>query len=110
MKPLRIICVVGLLALLPFVAHATMPRLDELPPVPTDQACRAWAAEQIYHEDVAVMWGVLNDGSYDPAVAVKRLADNCLGKPKPEIVGVGSSAGYDEVLESAQSYFGCVWQ
>jgi hypothetical protein len=29
------------------------------------------------------------------AVAVRRLADDCLGKPKPEIVGFGSSAGFD---------------
>ena len=43
-----------------------------------------------------MMWGVLDDGNYDPAVAVRRLADVCVGKPQPEIVGVGSSMGYYE--------------
>jgi hypothetical protein len=94
MKLLRTICVVVVLALVPFAAGATMPRLDEMPPVRTDEACWAWASEQIYHEDVAIMWGVLDDGNYDPAVAVRRLADVCLGREQPEIVGFGSSAGY----------------
>ena len=39
--------------------------------------------------------GILDDGNSDRAVAVRRLADDCLGKPKPEIVGFGSSAGFD---------------
>ena len=91
---LRIICLAGILALVPLAAEATMPVLDEMPRVRTDQACWAWAGQQIYHEDVAAMWGVLDDGNYDPAVAVRRLADICVGKPKPEIVGVGSSIGY----------------
>jgi len=96
-KLLRTICVAVVLTLVPFAAAATMPRLDEMPPVRTDGACWAWAGKQIYHEDVAIMWGILDDGNYDPAVAVRRLADVCVGKEQPEIVGVGSSAGYYRV-------------
>ncbi len=67
--PLRIICLAVILALAPLAAEATMPVLDEMPRVRTDQACWAWAGQQIYHEDVAAMWGVLDDGNYDPAVS-----------------------------------------
>jgi hypothetical protein len=92
--PLRTFCLAFILALVPLAADATMPVLDEMPPVRTDQACWTWAGDQIYHQDIAAMWGVLDDGNYDPAVAVRRLADVCIGKSKPEIVGVGSSIGY----------------
>jgi hypothetical protein len=40
--------------------------------------------------------GILDDGNSDRAVAVRRLADDCLGKPKPDIVGFGSSTGFDK--------------
>ena len=86
----------ALVALVPLAADATMPVLDEMPPVRTDQTCWAWATKEAARtdDDIAEMWGMLDDGNYDPAVAVRRLADNCIGKPKPEIVGVGSSIGY----------------
>ncbi len=76
-------------------AWATMPPLGEKPTIRTDSACWAWAEEQAKDEDVAFMWGILDDGNSDRAIAVRRLADDCVGKPKPEIVGFGSSAGFD---------------
>ena len=76
-------------------AWATMPLLDEKPPTRTDEACWAWADQQAKDDEIASMWGILDDGNTDRAVAVRRLADDCLGKPKPEIVGFGSSAGFD---------------
>jgi hypothetical protein len=76
-------------------AWATMPLLGEKPPIRTDAACWGWAEEQAKDEEIAFMWGILDDGNSDRAVAVRRLADDCLGKPKPEIVGFGSSTGFD---------------
>jgi hypothetical protein len=76
-------------------ALATMPLLGDMPSRRTDEACWAWADPQTKNEDVAFMWGILDDGNSDRAVAVRRLADDCLGKPKAEIVGFGSSAGFD---------------
>jgi hypothetical protein len=75
---------------------ATMPILDDMPPVRTDKTCWEWADREAADADVTQMWGILEDGSSDRAIAVRRLAENCEGKPKPEIMGVGSSAGYDE--------------
>ncbi|HEY1863548.1 MAG TPA: hypothetical protein VGG77_07640 [Roseiarcus sp.] len=83
------------LAAMTVPARATMPLLSEKPTMRTDAACWAWAEEQAKDEEVAYMWGILDDGNSDRAVAVRRLADECLGKPKPEIVGFGSSAGFD---------------
>ncbi len=74
---------------------ATMPLLGQKPPMRTDEACGAWANQQATDDDVAYMRGILDDGNSDRAVAARRLADDCLGKPKPEIVGFGSSAGFD---------------
>jgi hypothetical protein len=89
-----------LLGVAAFAAHvapawATMPLLGEKPPMRTDEACSAWANQQAKDDEIAFMWGILDDGNTDRAVAVRRLADDCLGKPKPEIVGFGSSAGFD---------------
>ena len=72
-----------------------MPLLGEMPSTRRDKACWAWAAEQAKDDEIAFMWGILDDGNADRAIAVRRLADNCLGKPKPEIVGFGSSVGFD---------------
>jgi len=74
---------------------ATMPLLGEMPSKRTDEACWAWVDQQAKDDDVAFMWGVLDDGDTDRAVAARRLFDDCLDKPKPEIVGFGSSAGFD---------------
>jgi hypothetical protein len=89
-----------LLGVAAFAAHvapawATMPLLGEKPPMRTDEACWAWADQQAKDDETAFMWGILDDGNTDRAVAVRRLADDCLGQPKPEIVGFGSSAGFD---------------
>lgn len=84
------------LATIAVPAWATMPLLDDMPSRRTDEACWAWAEQQAENEDVAFMWGTLDDGNTDRAVAKRRLADHCLGKPKPEIVGFGSSVGFDQ--------------
>lgn len=91
----RTLIAIATLAAMAVPAWATMPLLGEKPPIRTDAACWAWAEEQAKDEEVAFMWGILDDGNSDRAVAVRRLADDCLGKPKPEIVGIGSSAGFD---------------
>ena len=83
------------LAALTRPAWATMPLLGEKPTTRTDEACWAWAKEQAKDNEVAFMWGLREDGSAERAIAERRLADDCVGKPKPDIVGVGSSAGYD---------------
>jgi hypothetical protein len=64
-------------------------------PVRTVQACWACADQQAKDEEIAFIRGMLDDGNGDRAVAVGQLADDCLGKPKAEIVGFGSSAGFD---------------
>ena len=76
-------------------AWATMPPLGEKPSVRTDAACWAWADEQAKDEDIAEMWGVLDTDESDHAVAVRRLFDECLGRPRPEIVGFRSSTEFD---------------
>jgi hypothetical protein len=78
-------------------ALATMPLLDDMPHSRTPAACRAWADKQPENGDgdVGYMWGQHEDGRTDRATAVQRLTDNCLGKPVPEIVGFGSSNGFD---------------
>ena len=72
-----------------------MPMLGDMPSRRTDEACWAWAEQQAKDNEIAIMWGLLEDGNVDRAVAARRLCDDCLGRPKPEIVGFGSSAGYD---------------
>jgi hypothetical protein len=53
-------------------AWATMPLLGEKPPMRTDEACWAWADQQAKDEEIAFMWGILDDGNTDHAVAVRR--------------------------------------
>jgi len=55
-------------------AWEMMPLLGEKPSMRTDAACWAWAEEQAKDDEVASMWGILDDGNSDPAVAVRRLA------------------------------------
>lgn len=74
-------------------AHATMPLLTPNPKPPTTAACKAWAAEQ--DADAIQMWGIQEDGTSSRAVALRRLSDSCVGRSPPEIVGFGSSAGFD---------------
>jgi hypothetical protein len=42
------------------------------------------------------MWGVQETGKSSPDLAQNRLLGYCLGEPTPEIVGFGSSAGFDK--------------
>lgn len=106
----------GLLMLLPVSAGATMPPLGDEPPTRDERSCRSWAAAQIRLPDVAYVWGLLDDGNHDPAVALTRLADYCLGKPLPDLVGVAGSAGmhgdycrlHPAVTLCTKGYGGCV--
>ena len=66
------------------VAHATMPNLTPEPKPATPEACRAWAKNQ--SDDAMDMWGIQEDGTSSPEVAVQRLTASCLGQPVPEIV------------------------
>jgi hypothetical protein len=75
-------------------AHATMPMLTPSPKPATPTACKRWAAKQ--DADAIDMWGIQADGSSSRAVALRRLADSCMGHRAPEIVGFGSSVGFDE--------------
>jgi hypothetical protein len=74
-------------------AHATMPQLTPEPKPATPEACRAWVTSQ--SDDAMDMWGIQEDGTSSPEVAVQRLTASCLGQPVPEIVGFGSSIGVD---------------
>ena len=75
-------------------AQATMPMLTPAPKVPTLKSCQKWAAGQ--DEDPIAMWGIREDGSSSSDIAVLRLTLFCLGDTPPEIVGFGSSAGFDQ--------------
>jgi hypothetical protein len=81
----------ALLLVLATSANATMPMLTPDPKPATPDSCRAWAAEQ--DEDAIDIWGIQEDGTSSPDVALQRLTDSCLGKDPPEIVGFGSSVG-----------------
>ena len=73
-----------------------MPRLGEMPDRRTDSNCWKWAEEQVKSDDeIPIMWGRRDDGSSETAIAVRRLADYCTGKSIPDIVGFGSSVGFD---------------
>lgn len=41
------------------------------------------------------MWGIQESGNSSRDIALLRLALSCLGDKTPEIVGFGSSAGFD---------------
>jgi hypothetical protein len=75
-------------------ASASMPALQAFPGNPTILTCNRWAESQ--DEDALYMWGILESGEHSEAVGQKRLATYCLRDVKPEIVGFGSSAGFDE--------------
>jgi hypothetical protein len=42
------------------------------------------------------MWGIKQDGTSSDSEAVSRLTRWCLSKKMPEIVGFGSSVGFDQ--------------
>jgi len=75
-------------------AFATMPMLTSKPNHPTTPACGRWAERQ--SGDAIYYVGIRRGGTTSREVAVARLIDSCLGKEIPDIVGFGSSAGFDE--------------
>lgn len=81
----------GLLS--PTTARATMPPLTEKPTSPTIASCLKWA--DVQDDDAIYMWGIQESGKSSRDVAVLRLALSCLGDKPPEIVGFGSSVGFD---------------
>lgn len=84
----------GLLFSVVVAAQATMPALTPVLGRPTPGSCRAWAAAQ--STEAIDMWGIKEDGSSSRDVAVLRLTTSCMGGGYPEIVGFGSSAGFDQ--------------
>jgi hypothetical protein len=85
---------VAFFVLLATSASATMPTLTPTPDPATPDACKAWAASQ--DEDAIEMWGIQESGDSSPEIAVQRLALFCQGDQPPEIVGFGSSVGFDD--------------
>jgi hypothetical protein len=71
-----------------------MPLLTPYPRPASPAACEKWAAVQ--DEDAIYMWGTQEDGGSFKAVALQRLVASCLGHRAPEIVGFGSSVGFDD--------------
>jgi len=53
-----------------------------------------WAADQ--DDDALYMWGMRDAGGSSSEVAVLRLALSCFGEGKPDIVGFGSSVGFND--------------
>ncbi|HZP09218.1 hypothetical protein, partial [Methyloceanibacter sp.] len=41
------------------------------------------------------MWSTQEDGTHPPEVGLNRLTLYCMGQDRPEIVGFGSSIGFD---------------
>ena len=74
---------------------ATLPKLTDKPPVINSGSCARWATNQ-NPAVVYPIWGIQEDGSVSNAVAIKRLVDVCMGKPMPEILGFGTSAGFEK--------------
>lgn len=77
-------------------AYAAMPSLTSTPKPATASACERWAGAQ--DEDAIYMWGMQESGESSNKVALARLTGFCMGKPKPEIVGFGSSVGFDDAF------------
>lgn len=75
-------------------AYATMPMLPDQPKAKTLKSCNDWAKKAIKSDqDVPMIWSLQESGKSSPKHALKRLADDCMGKEMPEIVGFNSSAG-----------------
>jgi hypothetical protein len=70
-----------------------MPTLTPVPGRVTPNSCRTWATAQ--SSDAIDMWGIKEDGSSSGDVAALRLTTFCMGGGRPEIVGFGSSVGFD---------------
>jgi hypothetical protein len=86
-------------------ARATMPALSPEPSPASPANCQKWANSQ--SSDAFDMWGLKEDGSRSREVAVLRLTSSCLGGGRPEIVGFGSSVGFDEAYTKHQDFGIC---
>ncbi len=75
-------------------ASAAMPMLTPRPDDNTVRACAAWAHEQ--DEEAIDMWGVQQEGGSSYELGLHRLTSECLGEPTSDIVGFGSSTGFDD--------------
>ena len=75
-------------------ARASMPELTVRPKVISSATCEAWAGSQ--KTEAKDMWGIKQDGTSSVAAAMTRLTRWCLSQKMPEIVGFGSSVGFDE--------------
>lgn len=82
------------LGLLSGPALASMPVLTASPNPATSATCTHWAIEQ--DEDTLYMWGATESGESSKAEAIQRLIGSCMGRKIPDIVGWGSSVGFDE--------------
>jgi hypothetical protein len=96
-RPLRLailaaITIIGLSGL--NSARATMPTLSPEPSPASPATCQKWANS--LSSDAYDMWGLKEEGSWSREVAILRLKTACLGGGRPEIVGFGSSVGFDE--------------
>jgi hypothetical protein len=85
---------IGLLFSVMATVHATMPALTAAPDRATPDSCRAWAGAQ--NSEAIDMWGIKEDESSCRDIAVLRLMTSCMGGGRPEIVGFGSSTGFDQ--------------
>lgn len=96
LNPIRIAGPLALCACLVTGAQANMPALTPKPTPPSPVTCQRWAAMQ--DEDAAYMWGMQESGGSSKTLAIARLTAFCLGKKPPEIVGFGSSVGFDDAF------------
>ena len=71
--------------------HATMPLLTDEPKPATPETCRIWAANQ--SQDAIDMWGVQEDGTSSPEVALLLLYLQSLGIEPPDLPGPGPAWG-----------------
>ena len=97
MKRLSLISLaIAVVALTRQAADATMPLLTPKPNSRTSASCKAWAATQ--DEDAIYMWGTEENGTHSSSVALDRLSRSCMGEQPPDIVGFGSSVGFDKAF------------
>jgi hypothetical protein len=71
-----------------------MPTMTPAPEQITMAACSRWAHQQ--NEETIQMWGLQDSGDTSSELAIHRLTSQCLGEPVADIVGFGSSSGFDD--------------
>jgi len=92
-KPISVGFAAVITLCMPLVGFAAMPALMPKPAPISLKACQQWAAEQ--DDDAKWMWGIQDSGNHSGDIAVARLTMHCLGETVPDIVGFGSSVGFD---------------